>query len=389
MEAERFLLKWNNHQSNLVTVFDQLYEQEAFTDVTLACDGKSFAAHKVILSACSPYFQSLFLANPNTHPIVFMRDVRGSDLESLLAFMYRGEINVHQQDLASFLKTAESLQIKGLSDCSERQRDTSKILEAMEKKFNTTPNHNNNTNSNNNNSHSTNHSSNNSYNNHTSPSSNCSSAAPSPTSNSTNNGIGSCASAFAGIRNLPPRVSSALSTLSSLHLGSSINGGLVGAYGNLGAGLPVLAAAAAGNGYPENLSTNSKSESHSPPAKRHRSFEDLPRILPKVRSALTSPPSLMSNIPGLLTPITLAAAAVNSVATQPQVPILANTPTSVHASPPTPETSSSSPAADAATPTKEKIKKEHELQARYRDQWPAWGWLEGTSLGRGSSHTLT
>lgn len=349
MEAERFLLKWNNHQSNLVTVFDQLFEQEAFTDVTLACDGKSFAAHKVILSACSPYFQSLFLANPNTHPIVFMRDVRGCDLESLLAFMYRGEINVHQQDLASFLKTAESLQIKGLSDCSERQRDTSKILEAMEKKFNTAQNNNTTINNHNNNSQSVlNNNNSSSYNNH-SPSPTCSSAAASPTS--------SAASTFAGIRNLPPRVSSALSTLSSLHLGNSMNGSLAGAYGNLGAGLPVLAAAAAaGNGYPENLSTT-KSESLSPPAKRHRSFEDLPRILPKVRNVLTSPPSLMSNIPGLLTPITLAAAAVNSVATQPHMPILANTPTAVHASPPTPETSGSSPAADSPSPTKERIKK--------------------------------
>ena len=53
MEAERFLLKWNNHQSNLVMVFDQLFEQEAFTDVTLACDGRTFAAHKVSRSyAC-------------------------------------------------------------------------------------------------------------------------------------------------------------------------------------------------------------------------------------------------------------------------------------------------------------------------------------------------
>ncbi|XP_050713876.1 nascent polypeptide-associated complex subunit alpha, muscle-specific form-like isoform X2 [Eriocheir sinensis] len=135
MEAERFLLKWNNHQTNLVTVFDQLYEQEAFTDVTLACDGRTFAAHKVILSACSPYFQALFLGNPCKHPIIFMRDVRAGDMEALLSFMYRGEINVHQHDLSSFLRTAESLQIKGLSDSSERHKETSKILEAMERKF--------------------------------------------------------------------------------------------------------------------------------------------------------------------------------------------------------------------------------------------------------------
>ena len=350
MEAERFLLKWNNHQSNLVTVFDQLYEQEAFTDVTLACDGKSFAAHKVILSACSPYFQSLFLANPNTHPIVFMRDVRGPDLEALLSFMYRGEINVHQQDLASFLKTAESLQIKGLSDSSERQRDTSKILEAMEKKFNTA-NHNNNSASNNNN----NPSHNNHNNSSTSTTTSSSNTTPSSMTSPIGNALGSSASAAFGIRNLP-RVSNALNTLSGFHLGGSMNGGLSSVYGNLGAGLPVFNPS---NGYPENLSSSSitSSECRSPPAKRHRALDDLPRILPKVRNALTSPPSLMSNIPGLLTPITLAAAAVNSVATQPQMPILANTPTSVHASPPTPETSSSSLATESATPPKEKIKR--------------------------------
>lgn len=356
MEAERFLLKWNNHQSNLVTVFDQLYEQEAFTDVTLACDGKSFAAHKVILSACSPYFQTLFLANPNTHPIVFMRDVRGPDLEALLAFMYRGEINVHQQDLASFLKTAESLQIKGLSDSSERQRDTSKILEAMEKKFNTA-NHNNNSSNNN---HNNNNPSHNNYNNSISSGSN-SNTTPSSTTTPASipsplgNGLGASSANAFGIRNLP-RVSNALSTLSNLHLGGTINGGLSSAYGSLGAGLPVFNT---GNGYPENLSGSniSSSDCRSPPAKRHRALDDLPRILPKVRNALTSPSSLMSNIPGLLTPITLAAAAVNSVATQPHMPILANTPTSVHASPPTPETSSSSLATESATPPKDRIKR--------------------------------
>ena len=353
MEAERFLLKWNNHQSNLVTVFDQLFEQEAFTDVTLACDGKSFAAHKVILSACSPYFQSLFLANPNTHPIVFMRDVKAPDLESLLAFMYRGEINVHQQDLASFLKTAESLQIKGLSDSSERQRDTSKILEAMEKKFNNFQNNNNN---NNNIPTSCSNKDNTASNTPSSTSSQPSSTTPLSSPNNTSASmLGSSAAGAFALGNLP-RVSSVVSSLNSLRLGASLNGGLTGAYGSLGATLPVLGA---GNGYPENLSTSNatSSENRSPPAKRHRSLEDLPRILPKVRGALTSHSSFMNNIPGLLTPISLAAAAVNSVVTVPQMPILANTPTSVHASPPTPETSNSSLATDAITPHKEKIKR--------------------------------
>ena len=84
---------------------------------------------KVILSACSPYFEKLLLTTQNTHPIIFMRDVRGPDMEALLAFMYRGEINVHQQDLASFLKSAENLQIKVI------QIDKIKILKNIYRKI--------------------------------------------------------------------------------------------------------------------------------------------------------------------------------------------------------------------------------------------------------------
>lgn len=42
-----------------VTFSRELREQEEFVDVTLACEGQQVAAHKVVLSACSPYFRSL------------------------------------------------------------------------------------------------------------------------------------------------------------------------------------------------------------------------------------------------------------------------------------------------------------------------------------------
>ena len=32
-------------------------DEKSFTDVTIACDGQSTKAHKMILSACSPYFK--------------------------------------------------------------------------------------------------------------------------------------------------------------------------------------------------------------------------------------------------------------------------------------------------------------------------------------------
>ena len=56
---QRFSLKWNNYQSQLVKAFESLLDQEDFVDVTLGVEGKKLSAHKMLLSACSPYFREL------------------------------------------------------------------------------------------------------------------------------------------------------------------------------------------------------------------------------------------------------------------------------------------------------------------------------------------
>ncbi|KAI4469522.1 btb domain transcription factor [Holotrichia oblita] len=88
---QQFCLRWNNYQSNLTNVFDQLLQSESFVDVTLACDGHSVKAHKMVLSACSPYFQSLFFENPCQHPIVIMRDIKWPELKAAVEFMYKDQ----------------------------------------------------------------------------------------------------------------------------------------------------------------------------------------------------------------------------------------------------------------------------------------------------------
>lgn len=73
----------------------------------------------MVLSACSPYFQSLFTSHPEKHPIVILKDVPFADMKCLLDFMYRGEVSVDQDRLTAFLKVAESLRIKGLTEVSD------------------------------------------------------------------------------------------------------------------------------------------------------------------------------------------------------------------------------------------------------------------------------
>lgn len=97
-----------------------MLETENLCDVTVACERQFLKAHKIVLAACSPYFQSLFMANPCKHPIVILKDVRYQDLKSLVDFMYRGEVTVSHEQLPSLLKTAETLQIKQLAEMTTR-----------------------------------------------------------------------------------------------------------------------------------------------------------------------------------------------------------------------------------------------------------------------------
>ncbi|KAI8117465.1 isoforms H/M/V, Longitudinals lacking protein [Lucilia cuprina] len=117
-DDQQFCLRWNNHQSTLISVFDTLLENETLVDCTLAAEGKFLKAHKVVLSACSPYFATLNILQEqyDKHPIFILKDVKYQELRAMMDYMYRGEVNISQDQLAALLKAAESLQIKGLSD---------------------------------------------------------------------------------------------------------------------------------------------------------------------------------------------------------------------------------------------------------------------------------
>ncbi|XP_026330113.1 protein tramtrack, beta isoform isoform X2 [Hyposmocoma kahamanoa] len=121
---EQFSLCWNNFHANMSAGFHGLLSRGDLVDVTLAAEGRLLQAHKLVLSVCSPYFQEMFKLNPTQHPIVFLKDVSHSALRDLLQFMYQGEVNVKQEELASFISTAEQLQVKGLTGNQNEESST-------------------------------------------------------------------------------------------------------------------------------------------------------------------------------------------------------------------------------------------------------------------------
>ena len=119
MATEKFCLKWNDFESNISVAFRDIRDEKDFFDVTLACDDDQIQAHKVILSACSPFFRNVLKRNPHQHPLLYLKGVKYTDLQSVLNFMYHGEVNVAQDELNSFLAVAEELRVKGLTQNSQ------------------------------------------------------------------------------------------------------------------------------------------------------------------------------------------------------------------------------------------------------------------------------
>jgi len=114
-QGEKFCLRWNDFEQNISSSFRELRDNKDFFDVTLACDNNQLQAHKVILSACSPFFRSILKKNPHQHPLLYLKGVKYEEILLVLNFMYHGEVNVAQDELNSFLAVAEDLQVKGLT----------------------------------------------------------------------------------------------------------------------------------------------------------------------------------------------------------------------------------------------------------------------------------
>ena len=115
MSSEKFCIQWNNFEKDFSSAFRSIREDKDFFDITIVCEDEQIEAHKVILSACSPFFKNMLRRNQHQHPLLYMKGVSYRDMEAVLNFMYHGEVNIAQEDLNSFLQVAEDLSVKGLT----------------------------------------------------------------------------------------------------------------------------------------------------------------------------------------------------------------------------------------------------------------------------------
>jgi len=121
--SERLCLTWGNYETSMMATLKNLLTSENDDkDVTLVSDdGKQFRSHKFILKSTSGFFQKLFSTTPlqnlnHPNPIVYLTNINSNEVESLLKFMYLGQVYLSQEDFKSFLVAAEKLNVQGLEE---------------------------------------------------------------------------------------------------------------------------------------------------------------------------------------------------------------------------------------------------------------------------------
>ena len=113
--AKKFCLKWNDYQSNWSKALNELRKDTDFSDVILISEDKvKFSAHRILLSSCSNLFKFILKDNVQPNSLLYLSGVNSLNIGFILDYIYHGEVNICQEQLDSFLESAQKLEIEGL-----------------------------------------------------------------------------------------------------------------------------------------------------------------------------------------------------------------------------------------------------------------------------------
>lgn len=115
---ENFSFRSSTHFSDMFGVFDEFYNSNSMADMMISVGGKTFHAHRIVLSAGSDYFRSILtnFKDPSHVPVLIINDIAAEDVKSMLQFLYRGQIVVTRDRVENLRRAASHLRIKGFEN---------------------------------------------------------------------------------------------------------------------------------------------------------------------------------------------------------------------------------------------------------------------------------
>ena len=132
---EKYTLHWHSYSDHLRESLNDMMLSSEFADVTLVTDDKQqIRAHRNILSAASPVFKSILqIDSKNANPVIYLRGIQHSEMESIMQFIYLGEARFYEERMSEFLTVSKNLEIKELSTGIElNDQTTSDHVESNE-----------------------------------------------------------------------------------------------------------------------------------------------------------------------------------------------------------------------------------------------------------------
>ena len=114
--TEQFNLNWKEHGLNTARTIHSLRDDDHLCDVTIACEEEVFLCHKIVLFASSLLFRNILRKHSHPHPLIYLKNITGRDMASLLDFMYFGEVKLEKEQLSSFSAAAEEMKVLGLTN---------------------------------------------------------------------------------------------------------------------------------------------------------------------------------------------------------------------------------------------------------------------------------
>ena len=113
--ATNLNFSWREHPTRTVSQVASLMGKSDHSDVRLYCNRRTFFAHKLVLMAASPYFESLLNELPSREiPVIVIRNAQPEVVELILTYIYSGSANVPSESAEAFLDLALDFELRGL-----------------------------------------------------------------------------------------------------------------------------------------------------------------------------------------------------------------------------------------------------------------------------------
>ncbi|XP_053573619.1 kelch-like protein 25 [Bombina bombina] len=116
-----FLYHKLSHPDCVLTHLNTMRKQGLFADVTLCAGNRSFTCHRVVLAACSPYFEAMFsngLRESLDDTVNFNDSLHPEVLELLLDFAYSSKVMINEENAESLLEAGDMLQFHDIRDAA-------------------------------------------------------------------------------------------------------------------------------------------------------------------------------------------------------------------------------------------------------------------------------